>query len=274
MSEGIFVSSASLSAQHAAADGGSFAASAAEMDAALRAYRARALREREAELSRAKVTPTLRAYSGIEHLLSLLAPTCCALCDDDVRGVQAPICERCEASLQSRRTALTFGDVWSPFQHAEQARRAVSRLKYHGERWRGFQLAQYAALSWLSAFEDEVDAQDVLIPIPLTAQRIRSRGFNQAQVLVSGIQRRVRLRACTNTLWRPHADQQDQKHLSRQERLVRHNPFVVRSGLAKHTRVWLVDDVITTGTTLQQAAERLEEAGLKPVGAITLTYTR
>lgn len=245
-----------------------------DMDAALRAYRARALRTTNDEFSRARVTPNLRAYTGLEHLLSLLAPTCCALCDGEVRGVQEPICARCEAGLQSRRTSLEFGDVWSPFQHANHARRAVSRLKYYGERWRGFQLAQYAALSWLSAFEDAVDSRDVLLPIPLTSQRIRTRGFNQAHVLVSGIQRRVRLRACPHTLTRQGGDQQDQKHLNREDRLRRDNPFAVRQGLEKNTRVWLVDDVVTTGTTLQQAAARLAEAGLYPVGAITLTYTR
>lgn len=243
----------------------------ANTEQAIAAYRARALRE---TMHIARTPPSLRAYTGLEHLLSLMAPMCCALCDGEVSGVQEPICPRCEAALQSRRTALSFGDVWSPFQHLHHARRAVSRLKYYGERWRGFQLAQYAALSWLASFEGEVDTKDVLIPIPLSAHRIQTRGFNQAQVLICGIQRRLRLRACTQTLWRKDGHAKDQKHLSRDERLHRANPFIVRNALAPGTRVWLVDDVITTGTTLQQAAEVLEEAKLRPVGAITLTYTR
>lgn len=247
--------------------------SKAEQDAALRAYRARALPPKSQLPRMARVQPGLRAYTGLEHLLSLLAPACCALCDQEVRGVQEAICTRCETALQSRVTSLEFGDVWSPFQHANQARRAVSRLKYYGERWRGFQLAQFAGLSWLAAFEDAVDRDDVLLPIPLTDRRIRTRGFNQAQVLVKGVQRRVKLRACTQTLVREDTGARDQKHLRRKERLARKNPFGVRLHLARGTRVWLVDDVITTGTTLEQAAASLRKAGLSPVGAITLTWT-
>lgn len=248
--------------------------SAHNQEQALAAYRTRALGRSKQVPHIARIPPSLRAYTGLEHLLSLVAPMCCALCDGEVAGIQEPICARCEAALQSRRTALSFGDVWSPFQHLHHARRAVSRLKYYGERWRGYQLAQYAALSWLAAFEDDVDTNDVLVPIPLSSRRILTRGFNQAQVLIGGIQRRLRLRACTQTLWREDGHMQDQKHLSRSERLQRANPFVVRDALPPDTRIWLVDDVITTGATLQQAAAVLEDAGLRPVGALTLTYTR
>lgn len=259
------------SAEHAP----SLATDDATLHAALAAYEARALRRSDTrDLGEYCIAPALRPYSGMEHILSLLAPPRCALCDVYVQGVQEAICEPCEQRAQWRRTHVDFGDVWSPFRHAEQARRAVSRLKYHGERWRGFQLAQYAALSWLAAFEDEITADDLLIPIPLTPKRIRTRGFNQAQVLIDGIRRRVRIRACNRTLQRENDGQRDQKKLSREERLQRANPFIARTHLPPNTRVWLVDDVITTGATLQQAAERLQAVGLRPVGALTLTWTR
>lgn len=247
----------------------------AALDAALAAYEARALSPQKERDSRARrIPPALRPYSGMEHFLSLLAPPRCALCDTNVQGVQDAICSPCEHRVQWRRTQLDFGEVWSPFRHAEHARRAVSRLKYYGERWRGFQLAQYAAISWLAAFEDDIDAGDLLVPIPLTKKRIGARGFNQAQVLIDGIQRRIRMRACERTLWRHSDGQRDQKKLTREERLQRQNPFVARTRLPPNTRVWLVDDVVTTGATLQQAAERLQAAGLTPVGALTLTWTR
>lgn len=242
---------------------------------ALNAYEARALSTRKATPPPTRhVAPSLRPYRGLEHFLSLISPPRCALCDAHVSGVQDAICTTCETGVQWRRTQVDFGEVWSPFRHADHARRAVSRLKYHGERWRGVQLAQYAALSWLAAFEDTVDADDVLVPIPLTPRRIRTRGFNQAQVLIDGIRTRVDMRACTRTLWRQLDGQKDQKKLTREERLRRKNPFIARTTLQPNTRVWLVDDVVTTGATLQQAAERLQAAGLRPVGALTLTWTR
>lgn len=241
--------------------------------AELAAYREKAARARRASQRAPEAkAPTLRPYGGVEHLLTLLSPPHCGLCDKEVAGVQQPICPHCEEHALSRRTRLSFGEVWSPFQHNELSRRAVTRLKYHGERWRGFQLAQHAALSWLAEFDDGLDADDMLIAIPLSTKRIQQRGFNQAQVLVRGIQQRLRLRSCESTLFRHDQVAGDQKHRSRAERLQVRDQFYA---LPKHEgkRVWLVDDVITTGATLEDAARSLERAGLLPVGAVTLTWT-
>lgn len=238
----------------------------------LRAYRARAERALRAQALPTLRAPALRPYSGWEHFLTLLSPQYCGLCDTPLGAVSVHLCPDCQELALARATQRAFGKVWSVFQHDELSRRAVSRLKYGGERWRGHQLAQYLALSWLAEMPDAVDADDLLIAVPLSAKRIRTRGFNQAEVLLRGIQARVRLQSCSDTLFRREGPARDQKTLSREERLNNRGRFVAR---AKHKgrRVWLVDDVLTTGATLEDAAQTLEDAGLKPVGALTLTWT-
>lgn len=241
--------------------------------AEMRAYRARAERARRAQALTQLRPPGLRPYSGWEHFLTLLSPQCCGLCDTPLGAVSVHLCPTCEALALARGTHREFGQVWSVFQHDELSRRAVSRLKYGGERWRGHQLAQHLALSWLAEMPDAIDADDLLIGVPLSANRIRTRGFNQAEVLIRGIQARVRLQSCSDTLFRRKGPSRDQKTLSREERLQNRGRFHARP---KHQgrRVWLVDDVLTTGATLDDAAQTLEDAGLKPVGALTLTWTR
>ena len=149
----------------------------------------------------------------------------------------------------------------------------MSRFKFHGERWRGYQLAQHAALTWYAELDALLDENDRLVAIPLSAKRIRQRGFNQAQVLVRGIQQRLRLRSCERSLFRPVDTAGDQKHRSRAERLKQRHLFEA-TPLRAGQRVWLVDDVITTGATLEDAARCLEDVGVHAIGAVTLTWTR
>ncbi len=216
--------------------------------------------------------PSLRAYRGWEYMLGLIAPPICGLCDAELDDITRSVCPTCEASAIWKRTTTTFGPVYSCFRHESLSRRAVSRLKYHGERWRGFVLGQHLGLHWFADDEGHIDADDLLVPIPLSNKRLRSRGFNQAQVIIKGIQQRVQLKSCLDTLIRADLRDLDQKKLTRSARLNRANPFVARP---RHQgrRVWIVDDVITTGSTLQHAATALQEAGLHPVGALTLNWT-
>lgn len=216
--------------------------------------------------------PALRPYRGWEYLLNVIAPPQCALCDTAVDGIAHTICDACERKAIWKCSASSFGPVYSCFRHETLSRRAISRFKFHGERWRGLALGQHLALHWLASNEGHIDAQDLLIPIPLTKQRLRTRGFNQATVIIRGVQQRLRLEASLNTLLRVEGGQRDQKSLNREARLHSANPFTARAHHAGR-RVWLVDDVITTGATLQHAANALLHAGLVPVGALTLNWT-
>ena len=114
---------------------------------------------------------------------------------------------------------------------------------------------------------------DWVVPVPLSAQRLRDRGFNQALVLAKQLcpertlgQALIRLR-----------DTPAQSGLSRSDRLVNlHHAFMVNpNGLPKlrDSRVVLVDDVTTTGTTLLACTQALQAAGVKQVDAVVLART-
>ena len=214
---------------------------------------------------------SLRPVSSLEHLLAVLGPSTCGLCDTPVPSPTSALCPTCEETALLRIQRLSFGEVYSCFEHRELARRAVTGLKYRQERWRGFQLAQYAALQWFAQEQRTIRAHDLLVPIPLHPQRVRQRGFNQALVIARGIQQRIPLRVDATALVRRDAPLRDQKSLGRQDRLAQKDRFVGAKRLAGR-RVWLVDDVITTGATLEDAASAVRDAGGTPIGGITLNW--
>ncbi len=114
---------------------------------------------------------------------------------------------------------------------------------------------------------DILDDADVVVPVPLHRSRRRERGFNQAEDLAGKVGvpvvtalRRVRATASQATL--PAA----QRH-----RNVRGAFEVTRRGLAlRGTRVVLIDDVATTGATLDACARALKECGVAEVRALTV----
>jgi ComF family protein len=121
--------------------------------------------------------------------------------------------------------------------------------------------------------QDAIDQAHLLIPIPLSATRLAERGFNQSLLLAlqlshSKTQRHLLLRM---------RHTQAQSTLKRQERLSNlTGAFAVsplEAGAVRGHTILLIDDVMTSGATLNLAAQVLKQAGAKKVSALVLAKT-
>lgn len=146
--------------------------------------------------------------------------------------------------------------------------KSIHLFKYDRERDRAAHLAEMM----LSAFAD-LDAVDVIIPVPLHPKRQEVRGFNQAEALAkhlgefTGIPVEVALVRLRET--------EIQAQMSREDRLANVNgAFALNPGwtLKRGTHYALVDDVYTTGATLGACAEVLDAAGATTISVVTLTF--
>lgn len=111
----------------------------------------------------------------------------------------------------------------------------------------------------------------VLLPIPLSRQRLRERRFNQTLLLARRVASRLQLPLLPpQTLRRVrHGAAQSASNIVERQRNVQNSFFVAQSVVGQ--RIWLVDDVMTSGATLNEAARALKEAGAAFVGSLTLT---
>ncbi len=109
----------------------------------------------------------------------------------------------------------------------------------------------------------------ILVPVRTTRRRAAERGFDQACELACRVALR-RFGRCADVLRKHGAPQRGQ---SRQHRLAAHGRFEVRAAGALPPAVWLLDDVVTTGATLCDAAAALEAAGCRVLGAVTVART-
>lgn len=110
---------------------------------------------------------------------------------------------------------------------------------------------------------------DVLIPVPLHPKRYRKRGYNQAQVLAEDIGRKFNIPVDTKILIRSK-NTIPLKELSDKERKVHiENAFQVVCDITKYKKAILVDDIYTTGATVNECASVLKESGMEKIYFIT-----
>jgi len=234
-----------------------------------------------------------------DAVVSVFFPSGCRICERLLTSAsRVPLCEECLASFervpdiicevcgrplpglaqkdgeqllcpacQGRMYAFDRARSFAVYQDAVV--RAILLLKFEQIEplgaWFADQLAEVLRV------EGERLAGDVVVPVPLHRERERERGYNQAALLSKPLARRLRLPHKAALLMRIRA-RPDKQVLSLEERWesVR-GAFATRPGIqVDNLRVLLVDDVLTTGATLDACSRALREAGAKSVIGLTV----
>ena len=188
--------------------------------------------------------------------------TACPLCARPLAAASGAACSECAAEPPANAAAL------SAFRHDWPVSAAVHRLKYHADfrcaRWLGEALAQARA-----AKPDPLP--QLLLPVPLHAGRLRRRGYNQAQELaraVAGVSG-IRLEPTAARRLRPTEDQIGKTAAQRRRNLK--GAFAVDAARVAGLHVALIDDVMTTGSTLAELTRTCLAAGALRVEVWTAT---
>ena len=235
--------------------------------------------------------PLIKKLVGL--VLHAIAPHTCAHCSVDLPfGKAALLCRDCQSRLEPIKqpfcqrcgTELPYGGahchfcagskadrfkcrvIRSAFSFNPELQSAIHSFKYRYKPDMAKYLAPFLHMAFLRA--PELAGPDRLVPVPVHKKRLAERGFNQSQALarelsaLTGIPAEDVLEKIIHT--RPQAG------LSRKERLANlENAFAV-TGAVNGLDILLIDDVATTGSTLEQCAAALKKAGARKVRALTL----
>ena len=211
-------------------------------------------------------------------------PFFCRSCWVELKPLAGPMCPRCGRPFASP-TTLTYAPhhlcascrlhppaytrAWSLYPYVPPLQDAIQLFKYK----RKVSLANPLG-ALMQAGLGILPETDLLMPIPLHVDRLKEREFNQALLLADRLNGLLRLPLSYDNLVRLRPTQ-PQTELSRRARLrnLRRAFSLRRPDQVTGKRVLLVDDVFTTGTTVNECAKTLRKAGAKEVYVLTLART-
>lgn len=189
--------------------------------------------------------------------LSFVTSPVCKICGKEIEDEQTELCGDCLA----HRHAFEYGV--SLLNYDGTARHAMAQVKYGNKReYLDFFGAALAVRYGKTIRRMQVDA---IVPVPVHNARRRARGFNQAEVLAEIVGRRLGIPVRPELLKRTKRTK-PQKNLSAAERLKNLTDAFSAGKLPREIRsVLVVDDIYTTGSTMEACARALKTAGAKRV---------
>lgn len=226
-----------------------------------------------------------------EALVNMVFPRRCPVCDEIVPMGDGLICSRCRTKPQyireprCRRCGKQLADGMTQYCHDcrqrrhvydygyalydyQSMRKSIYRFKY-GNRC---EYAAFYARDICGKLADELRMMDAdsIVPVPVHASRKRERGYNQAELVAAELSRLTGIRMYGDLVRRVRKTV-PQKELTIQERQNNlKKAFNITTNVVKLNKTILVDDIYTTGSTLDAVAMELKRHGVKAVYFIAL----
>ena len=206
--------------------------------------------------------------------------TVCATCWTEISFIRQPLCDRLGLPLpfDTGPGSISAAAVANPpiYDHARAVAHysGVMREMILAFKYGDTHNARKLFGRWLtSAGQELIDECDVIAPVPMHPRRLLTRRFNQAAILARELSRTTNLRYQPQLIKRTRQTTAQVGLSSAQRRRNLAGAFTVSSGQRRYVEgrnILLVDDVITTGTTLNACARALCRAGAARVDAIAL----
>ncbi len=225
--------------------------------------------------------------------LDLIYPRRCPFCDDLLSFGDTGICDNCKRKIgyvgqnycmkcgkqlkddsreycrDCERTAHIFDRGRSLYVYDDIMKESIARFKYGGRQ----EYAEYYAEDILCSLKGFIDScrPDALIPVPISDNKYIKRGYNQAELIARSLSAKTGLPVNDKIIVRS-VDTLPMKELTRNERMKNlKGAFKIASVDVKCRNVLIIDDIYTTGSTIDAMSAVLKTAGVKKVCFVTLS---
>lgn len=187
----------------------------------------------------------------------------CSCCGKQLYGDMREYCEDC------KRKHHKFVKGLAPFNHTGRIRQVVYQIKYQNKR----EYLDFFVEEIVKRHKKEIDIWDcdLIIPVPLYKKKQRCRGFNQAEVFAKRLSKKLGIPMNNQALKRVRntKPQKECNDIERKKNL--QNAFKVTDNVVKSKKIIVVDDIYTTGSTIDACSDVLLKAGAGEIYFICMT---
>ena len=210
-------------------------------------------------------------FDYLVHFLRLFFPKNCEACNINLIKGETTLCTECLYEIPKTNfheqennplnklfygiTEIKYSTAFYFFRKGSKFQILIHKLKYNGQKELGVELGRMTGREITDSFFEEID---IIIPVPLHPARKRNRGYNQSEMICEGLSE-IMEKDYENEVLIRHVftETQTKKNLEERRKNVNSAFKVTKSELIKGKHVLLVDDVITTGSTLIACANEL-----------------
>lgn len=225
----------------------------------------------------------------IQDLINIIFPRVCSICEEALTKNEDLICFQCRSNLPKINNAniddneltdrflgkfrIEFGLSFLYFYKSGITQKVLHQLKYKDNPELGELLGKWIGHEFLKY--DHAKKTDMLIPVPLHPKKQRKRGYNQSYHLAKGISETTGIKINLTSLVRIQY-QASQTIKTKEQRWVGlENAFSLNGeNNLEGKRILLVDDIVTTGATIEACAQKLNEANVKSIGVVSLALAK
>ena len=213
-----------------------------------------------------------------EKIIQMLYPYHCIFCGKSTKN-DSYTCENCLTILQYYRVhqlpnnseRFYYDKAWAVFVYDGWIKAIVLKYKFHGQRF----LSHFFSYQLFQKIMKTGIQFDVIVPVPISFSRWLQRGYNQSAEIAYQISRKLHL-AYDKSILVKKRDNVQQSSLQYHERMKNvKNVYQVKNPkkIQKKT-VLLIDDIYTTGATVNECARILKQSGAAQVIVLTIAYAK
>ncbi len=237
------------------------------------------------------------AYSFVQLILDIIYPVRCPICKKVVSSKEIRICEDCRKKLpyiqeprckkcskpimieekeyckDCEHKKYHFIKGYSLWIYDEVMRQSLADFKYHNKK----ENARFYSSEILLQFEKQMERMsvDAIVPVPIHKSKYRERSYNQAEILAKEIGRKMEIPVISDLLIRtkktlPQKQLSDKERLKNLEEAFAINPLHYEVHSDRLKKILLVDDIYTTGSTIEACTKVLIQHGFHEVFFVTV----